>query len=328
MKVGLPRALLFYYYDPLWQAFFHALDIETVTSGATTPHIVDNGVRNSVAEICVPIKIFCGHVVELLATDVDVVFIPRMITVEERKHFCPKFLGLPDMMLYTVPGLEGRLLDPDIRCRQESLEDTQDYESIAKMLGKKGRDVKQAFAAAKSQWEVFRRYHLSGMNIDEAMAALYKTAAPVYPPSTTEKRLKIGLLGYVYNIYDSFVGMDIIKKLRMMGADVVTFEMLDDGPIKEKLHRFSKTMPWTFTNKLLGAGYNFYEDPEIDGMIHVTAFGCGPDSMLGRLLEFMAVDYNKPFMTVRVDEHTGEAHLSTRVEAFTDMLRRKKYPVR
>lgn len=328
MKVGLPRALLFYYYDPLWQAFFHALDIETVTSGATTPHIVDNGVRNSVAEICVPIKIFCGHVVELLTTDVDAVFIPRMITVEERKRFCPKFLGLPDMMRYTVPGLEGRLLDPDIQCSQESLADTQDYESFAKMLGKSGRDVKRAFAAASEQWEVFRRYHRAGMNIDEAMAALQKKADSVYEPPKNEKRLTIALLGYVYNIYDSFVGMDIIKKLRLMGADVVTFEMLDDGPVTEKLQRFSKTSPWTFTNKLLGAGYNFFEDPKIDGMIHVTAFGCGPDSMLGRLLEFIAVEHQKPFMTIRVDEHTGEAHLSTRVEAFTDMLRRKKFPVR
>ena len=29
-------------------------------------------------------------------------------------------------------------------------------------------------------------------------------------------------------------------------------------------------------------------------------------------------------MTVRVDEHTGENHLVTRVEAFTDMLKRSK----
>jgi predicted nucleotide-binding protein (sugar kinase/HSP70/actin superfamily) len=77
---------------------------------------------------------------------------------------------------------------------------------------------------------------------------------------------------------------------------------------------------------LLGAGYNFFDDPKIDGLIHVTAFGCGPDSMLGRMLEFTAVESNKPFMTIRVDEHSGEAHLATRVEAFMDMLKRKKFP--
>jgi len=34
--------------------------------------------------------------------------------------------------------------------------------------------------------------------------------------------------------------------------------------------------------------------------------------------------YNKPFLTMRVDEHSGENHLQTRIEAFVDMLKRKK----
>ena len=28
-------------------------------------------------------------------------------------------------------------------------------------------------------------------------------------------------------------------------------------------------------------------------------------------------------MTLRIDEHTGESHLQTRIEAFTDMIKRK-----
>ena len=29
-------------------------------------------------------------------------------------------------------------------------------------------------------------------------------------------------------------------------------------------------------------------------------------------------------MTLRIDEHTGESHLQTRLEAFVDMIARKK----
>jgi predicted nucleotide-binding protein (sugar kinase/HSP70/actin superfamily) len=82
-------------------------------------------------------------------------------------------------------------------------------------------------------------------------------------------------------------------------------------------------MPWTFTNKILAASYDFFTDPNIDGLIHVTAFGCGPDSMLGKLLELDSLEYKKPFMTIRVDEHTGEAGVDTRIEAFVDMLERR-----
>lgn len=331
MILGLPRALLYYYYNPLWQTFFHNLGVETVESGPTTKQMVDEGVKHSVAEICLPIKIFCGHVASLLKQDVDYVFIPRMVSVEKHKHFCPKFLGLPDMMLHIMPELKGRIFDPDVHCRQESISDLADVRAFADQLGVSSRKVRSALAAARQTWETFRRYHRQGMTIDEALRKLQGTrdAAPPFsrlPEPQGPPQVTIGLLGYVYNIYDSFIGMDIIKRLRALGAQVTTFEMLDDQPIVDKLRPMHKTLPWTFSNKLLGAGYSFFDDPGIDGLIHVTAFGCGPDSLLGRMLEFTAAEQAKPFMTIRVDEHSGEAHLATRVEAFMDMLRRKRHP--
>lgn len=324
MKVGLPRALLFYYYFPLWQAFFHNLGVETVVSHETTRDMVDAGVRFSVAEICLPIKIFAGHVAALLKTDVDYVFVPRMLTIEESRHFCPKFIGLPDMLQQIVPGLAERMFAPDVRCRRESLVDIMDRQDFAAPLGVSEREVKKAFAAAAKVWEQFRRYHRQGYTIDEALARLAGRETPPPDADGGSTALNIGLLGYVYNIYDSFIGMDIIPKLRRLGAHVVTFEMLDEALIAAKVAPMHKALPWTFSNKLLGAGYSFFDAAAIDGLIHVTAFGCGPDSMLGRLLEFEAAERGKPFMTIRVDEHTGVAHLLTRIEAFTDMLRRKK----
>ncbi len=56
----------------------------------------------------------------------------------------------------------------------------------------------------------------------------------------------------------------------------------------------------------------------------INSFGCGPDSFLGKLFEIESDDTKVPFMTIRVDEHTGENHLQTRIEAFVDMIRRKK----
>ncbi|SDF15460.1 acyl-CoA dehydratase activase-related protein [Sporolituus thermophilus] len=326
MKIGLPRALLYYYYNPLWQNLFTNLGCEAVLSGPTTKEIVDLGVKYSVAEICLPLKIFCGHVASLLNTGVDYIFIPRMVSVEKHKFFCPKFLGLPDMMRHILPELAERMLAPDICCRRETIEDFGDYAAFARPLGVSSGVVKKALAAAISKWTVFRRYHLQGCTIEEALARLESGPASASPPPS--RPLTIGLLGYVYNIYDKFIGMDIIGKLRAAGANVVTFEMLDDYTVTENLRPLRKTMPWTFTNKLLGTGYDFFDDPRIDGVIHITAFGCGPDSMLGKMLDLIALEKEKAFMTIRVDEHSGEAHLNTRIEAFVDMLRRKKMLIR
>ena len=38
-----------------------------------------------------------------------------------------------------------------------------------------------------------------------------------------------------------------------------------------------------------------------------------------------AKDYNKPLLCLTIDEHTGEAGFVTRLEAFVDMLYRKKH---
>ncbi|MGM0421055.1 MAG: acyl-CoA dehydratase activase-related protein, partial [Bacillota bacterium] len=106
----------------------------------------------------------------------------------------------------------------------------------------------------------------------------------------------------------------------------VTFEMIDDEVIDKELQEGfpDKKMFWEFTNKLAGAGYHFLKSDEIDGVIYITAFGCGPDSILGPFLDIDADEYNKPFMTLRIDEQTGESHLVTRVEAFIDLLRLQK----
>jgi len=56
----------------------------------------------------------------------------------------------------------------------------------------------------------------------------------------------------------------------------------------------------------------------------MSAFACGPDSFIGELLqqESARSERKVPFMTIVVDEHTGEAGVLTRLEAFMDVVER------
>jgi predicted nucleotide-binding protein (sugar kinase/HSP70/actin superfamily) len=118
--------------------------------------------------------------------------------------------------------------------------------------------------------------------------------------------------------------MDLLNKLSELGASSVTFEMLSKKAIDSRLKGKKKNLFWTFSNKLMAGAYQFLEDESIDGVIHATAFGCGPDSFLGKMLELDSGRFNKPFMTIRLDEHSGENHQQTRVEAFVDLISKKK----
>lgn len=62
IKVGIPRALLYYQYYPMWKTFFEELGAEVVVSPPTTQIMLSAGSARLVADTCLPVKVFCGHV--------------------------------------------------------------------------------------------------------------------------------------------------------------------------------------------------------------------------------------------------------------------------
>lgn len=97
MKIGLPRALLFYRYGVLWTRFFRALGCEVVLSEETGKDILAAGTKNALDETCLPVKIFMGHVAAL-AGRCDFIFVPRFSKCGKDAEFCDRLWGLPDMV--------------------------------------------------------------------------------------------------------------------------------------------------------------------------------------------------------------------------------------
>jgi len=322
MKIGIPTSLLYYYYYPFWKTMFDELKIEIVLSKTTSKYIVNKGIEYSVPEICMPIKVFTGHVVSIIE-DVDYVFVPRMVCVLKNEYFCPKFMGLPDMIKYTVPGAINKVLSPKITSDSDNISNPKFYSEMRSILGIGSWELQKALKKAQREWEKFRQLSKDGYVLSDALD-IFEGKEIADKNILNKGDITIGLLGYVYDIYDNFVSMNIIEKLKEMNVNIRTFEMLDDSVMNNSIEFMKKRLFWTFSNKLLGAGYYYYDQPNVDGLIHVTAFGCGPDSMIGKMLEMESNTYNKPFMTIRIDEHSGESHLQTRAEAFIDMIRRKK----
>lgn len=318
MKIGLPRALVFYYYYPLWERLFTNLGAEVILSDVTSSRLVESGVKVSVPELCVPIKIFNGHILNLLSKNVDYCFVPRFISVDKNEWFCPKFLGLPEIVNYSIYQAKDKMLTFDIVCKSEDTCSVDTYKPLCEIMNVTQKQLKDALNDAKAHWINFRECCKQGYTIDEANLICDNKIVDI--PSY-ESEITIGLLGYVYNIYDKFVSMDIIKKLRQMGVNVITFEMLEENLLN--VNDKSKNVYWTFSRKLYTCAKELINTKQVDGILHVTAFGCGPDSVTGKLIELESDKAEMPFMTIRVDEHTGESHILTRLEAFVDMLKRQ-----
>lgn len=76
-------------------------------------------------------------------------------------------------------------------------------------------------------------------------------------------------------------------------------------------------MFWRGGQDILSAALLIAADPRLQA-IYMTSFNCGPDSFI--LSFFRNLMGNKPFLELEMDEHTADAGVITRCEAFFESL--------
>lgn len=295
-KVGIPRSLFYYKFFALWETFLYELGFEIVVSDLTNKRILNDGVKQSVDEACLPIKLFHGHVINLIGR-VDYILIPRYTSISKGEYVCPEFGGLPDMVRHTIAGLP-EIIDTEINMRSSDSGAQKAAIEVAARLGRDKKAAKKAFDIAMMKQNEFENSR-----------------------TVPQSGLRVGVIGHPYNVYDKYVSMDLIGKLRMFGAEVVTIEMVGESEINYWASMLKKPAFWNFGRKAYGAALHLAASGQIDGMICVTSFGCGIDSFFYYLIEKIIKEkYEIPLITITLDEHSGEAGFNTRLEAFVDML--------
>jgi predicted nucleotide-binding protein (sugar kinase/HSP70/actin superfamily) len=232
-KVGIPRALFYYQYFPLWKTFFEELGAEIVVSGNTTKKIMDEGSKTCVDEACLPVKIFYGHVIEL-KDKVDYLFIPRFTSVSKGEYICPKFGGLPDMIRNTIPDLPI-IIDTDVDLWKKGSNPLIPAFEVGGYFTRDRRKIQKAYRKALESVRDFRIEVKKGVLPDDILSKKLRLLKKADGP-----RLNIAVIGHSYNIYDSYVNMDMVNKLKNNGVNVLTVDMVDSNVIKEKVKTLSK----------------------------------------------------------------------------------------
>ncbi len=310
IKVGIPRALLYYYYYPQWITFFNHLGVETVVSGETTRGILDKGLKSTVDEACLPVKLAVGHVIDL-RDKVDYIFLPRIISTARREYICPKFLGFPDMVRHTIEGLPP-LIDLNYNMYGKGSNPRDFFIKVGKLFTRNPVRIMSAYRASKRVLEQYRSNMVAGMKQKNT-----GTCQDREPGAIT-----IAVIGHPYNIYDRHISMNMIERLEKNGAKVLTADQLEDGVVRSEAEKLPKKLFWTINQRMIGAAYHYFKKEDVHGIIHVASFGCGPDSITGELIErYARSGSRKPLLNLTIDEHTAEAGLITRLEAFLDMVR-------
>lgn len=316
-RIGIPRALLYYRYGTLWTSFFEALGREVVLSEPTDRGTVARGDALSNDECCLASKAYLGHVASLAETDAcDAVFVPSIANVGLRRGFCTKFQALPDLVTNTFADQRVRVLSCLVNESGEKTGMKEALLSVATQLGVGPREAKRAWKAASHAQEQEERFAATRQTrtlstLDHARARATGAAAGGDAP------LAILLAAHPYVAHDPYLGGTLVDLLEGMGATVLFTDEADRKHALQASFDFSDTLPWIVNRELIGALTLLHD--QVDGIVLVSAFPCGPDSMTDDAI--VRCIQGRPILNLTIDAQSGTAGLETRVESFVDILR-------
>jgi len=147
--------------------------------------------------------------------------------------------------------------------------------------------------------------------------------------------------GEFFVLLDPYSNMEIEKELGKMGVEVQRQIMLSDwlehvlkpGFLYKKESHRKRSLKYAkdFIKRPIGGeclesigDAVFAARNDIDGMIHLSPFNCTPEIVAQSILPVVSEKEKIPVMSLILDEFTAKAGFLTRLEAFVDLIKRKK----
>jgi predicted nucleotide-binding protein (sugar kinase/HSP70/actin superfamily) len=324
MRVGIPKSLMYYKLFPLWKTFLQELGMEVVTSDGEVHQIVRKGVP-FFEDSCLPLKLLIPHSQSLVGK-VDVLFLPRLISLDRRYILCPKFRGAPDVLRL---ALKDRLeiWDGVIDLRKGGKGLTDFLLATAKRTGVDPKKVRQAYRRGQERYQLFIAELTDRIN-RLRMEEIFELETPC--PSSSEHqhpRHTVAFIGRSYNLFDPFISKDLLPLAKGLGITVVTSHAIPFHERERIVLPLSKEIYWETAREIVGSILYFAEHGIADGIVFVTSFKCGIDALMQEFLKrTMGKNQwgNIPFMTLTFDEHTTAEGIRTRLEAFLDLIDQRK----
>lgn len=299
--IGIPRGMLYYRYETLWKTFFEKLGVEIRVSEPTTHRIAEKGMSLTIDEACLSLKLYFGHVNELIGK-CDYIFIPRICNFGRNRDMCPRFHAMYDIAknMFRDSGQKFLTCNIDVLGKEGELKA---FLSLGQSLGCSLKSTLSAYKTAKKEEK-----------------RVWKNRLQKQKQLLEKDGLKILIAGHDYLIEDSFIGKPITEFLKKSDVLPVNACIVDrDIALKRSLN-MSPTCKWQLNREIIG-GIDMYKD-KIDGIIFISAFPCGPDAMVNELM-LRRID-GIPMLNLVLDGQNGTAGTETRLESFLDIIRFKR----
>ena len=341
------------------KALLEYLDIEVIVPPMPSKKTMTLGTQHSPEFACLPLKINMGNFIEAYELGADTVIMAGGIGPCRFGYYAQvqreilQDLGYNMKMVILEPP-EKHISELLVKIRQ--LTNRSWFDVI--------KAIRFAWYKARAVDEVERRVHyLRPRELEQGRAdEVFKTslnwindarskkeldemvkkamsAFDRVPADNNRKPLRIGIVGEIYVMLEPFVNLDVEGHLGKLGVEVdrsiYLSEWINDhlfmGLIKIKGSKLAREYAPPYVNHFVGGHGQetigstiLYARENYDGVIQVQPFSCMPEIVAESILPTVSKDYGIPTFTLIVDEHSGDAGVVTRLEAFVDLLERKK----
>ncbi len=344
-----------------WSLAMKRIGLEPYVPPYTNKKTLSLGTKNSPEAICLPYKLILGNFIEAIEGGTDYV---AMITspgicrlgeygnnIQNALHDMGYDAKYIELSLYD--GIKG-LIDFLKRLTGKS-----NYIMITKCINM----VIQAIFALDELETALSYYRARELKTGEAERN-FKKGLKLIESSNNSRELKknkklalaeiaktkidkdrevlyVDLTGEIFVVLDYFSNQNIERELGKMGVQTrrsLTVGSFLKDAILPKFMRGEEThlqraerMAKPYLMRDIGgdalecvSDVAYAEQKGKDGIIHISPFTCMPEIMSQNIFPNMRENHNIPILTLIMDEQTGKAGYITRLEAFVDLMRRRK----
>ncbi|WP_027355514.1 CoA protein activase [Desulfofundulus thermocisternus] len=331
---------------------------EVILPPRPSKRTLDLGVRYAPEFACFPVKILLGTYLETCPQGVELIITSGGVGPCRAGHYAQlhkkilRSLGYQvDIVVFEPPRLYPleflhniQRLNPHrmsyraiYECIRRAWRKLQALDNVEKLTHKiRPREtVRGATTRAYRrvlEW-IDRAYSLA--EIEEAEQSAIEELKKV-PQDPYRDVLRVGIVGEVYVLLEPASNLEIEETLGNLGVEVERSLFLTgwtrDNTWAETTEGLTvKEAALPYLPELLGGHGRdsigntvLYAKRGFDGVIQLAPFTCIPEIVARTILPRVSEDHNIPVLTFFLDEQTGKAGMATRLEAFVDLMRRKK----
>lgn len=342
------------------KAFFEELGQEVILPPICSRKTLELGTKYSPETICLPLKIMIGNFIESIDKGADTILLPGSCGPCRFGFYSILEENILNDLGYDVEFIVFDPIGEGWTPLKENIFKTFKATRIKDVVvaGKLGWKLIQKSDYITDLSNKKRAYAIDSHKVDLIMDDYYRQVDEVFGEKEMMNLMeniiealnkveikedynpiRIGLIGEIYTVIEPFVNLEIERKLGHMGV-LVEKSLTPTAWVEHHIARFPigsktenkkyelakpylKTLVGGHGRETVGSAID-YANKGFDGVIQLLPLNCMPEIVAKSILSTVSRDLNFPIMTLILDEMTGEAGFMTRLEAFVDLLQRRR----